>query len=410
MTRLPKVLRWVRPYTGPAVVRALTRWIAPITRRVSRLFGSRSLPQRVFRSTKECVDASDQTGVTYHVVQPAEGIASRALPMGIPESDRFLNHGGWEVPQGFVVTIHGGRVVGEDGVVIASGNTLLMDLPPDLSLRTPDEHPIFRRLRLPKMEYCDATIAVLTRPSSDNFAHFLLDTIPRLCLIERAHALADIDYFLVSRRRRFQRELLEMVGISGERVLENSARTHMWARSLIVPSMPFWQSQLPSWALRYLQEKLGSGAATSSNRRRIYVSRGRDSFTRRVVNEDEVVGMLRAHGFESIRLEQLPLRDQISAFKSAEAVVAPHGAGLSHVVFCQPGTKVIEIFAPNFVNPVFWNLSCQVKGVDYCYLIGERNWRVGENQRDRRPVAEDLYEDITVDIRNLEQALSGSSL
>jgi capsular polysaccharide biosynthesis protein len=260
------------------------------------------------------------------------------------------------------------------------------------------------------VEYWDARVAVLTRPFADNFFHFLLDVVPRLGLVERAHPLAEIDYFLVPRTLRFQREVLDLVGISSARVLEHSARTHICARSLIVPSMPCRHRQFPSWALRYLQEKLGSSVATSSDKRRIYISRGRKSRTRRVVNEEEVLDMLRAHGFESIRLDQLPLSEQISAFRSAEAVVAPHGAGLSHLVFCQPSTTVIELFAPGFVNPVFWNLSCQMTGMNYCYLFGEGAARVPTNQQDVRAVIEDFSDDITVDIGKLERMLANMNL
>jgi capsular polysaccharide biosynthesis protein len=406
--RLLRILRRLEP--SPKVDRAVTRGLAQITRRVSRLFGSRSLPQRTYWSTSEFVDATRQAGVTYDVVEPAETIASRGPSMGIPKSTRFLKDGGWAVPPGFVATIHDGRVVGEYGAIIAPGNALLMDLSPYFSLRSPDEHPIFRRLRLPEVEYRDATIAVLARAFADNFFHFLLDIIPRLCLVERTRSLADIDFVLVRRALRFQREMLDMIGIPADRVLENSARTHIRARSLIVPSMPCWQRQFPSWALRYLQDKLGSRVTTSPERRRIFVCRGREGNGRRVLNEDEVADMLRDHAFESIRLEQLSLHDQISAFKSAEAVVAAHGAGLSHLVFCQPGTKVIELFAPSFVNPVYWNLSCQIAGVDYHYLIGEGTARVSEDQQDRRAVTEDFIQDITVDIRKLERILAGASL
>jgi capsular polysaccharide biosynthesis protein len=388
----------------------MTRSLAPITRHVSRPFGARALPQRIYRSTSEFVDATKHAGVTYQVVQPGEKIPSRPPSIGIPESDRFVKKDGWDIPPGFVVTIDGGRVVGDYVAVIAPDNSLLMDVSPSFSLRTPDEHPMFRRLRLPEVEYWDARVAVLTRPFADNFFHFLLDVVPRLGLVERAHPLAEIDYFLVPRTLRFQREVLDLVGISSARVLEHSARTHICARSLIVPSMPCRHRQFPSWALRYLQEKLGSSVATSSDKRRIYISRGRKSRTRRVVNEEEVLDMLRAHGFESIRLDQLPLSEQISAFRSAEAVVAPHGAGLSHLVFCQPSTTVIELFAPGFVNPVFWNLSCQMTGMNYCYLFGEGGARVPTNQQDVRAVIEDFSDDITVDIGKLERMLANMNL
>ncbi|NET60866.1 MAG: glycosyltransferase family 61 protein, partial [Symploca sp. SIO2E6] len=54
----------------------------------------------------------------------------------------------------------------------------------------------------------------------------------------------------------------------------------------------------------------------------------------------------------------------------AQVVVAPHGSGLTNTVFCSPGTKVIEIFSPNYVYHCYWLLSNLV-GLEYYYLLGE---------------------------------------
>ncbi|MBC6479982.1 MAG: DUF563 domain-containing protein [Hormoscilla sp. GM7CHS1pb] len=47
-----------------------------------------------------------------------------------------------------------------------------------------------------------------------------------------------------------------------------------------------------------------------------------------------------------------------------------HGAGLGNIVFCHPGTKVIEFFAPNHVHIPYWAIANQL-GLDYYYLMGE---------------------------------------
>ncbi|MDJ1175384.1 hypothetical protein [Roseofilum capinflatum] len=54
----------------------------------------------------------------------------------------------------------------------------------------------------------------------------------------------------------------------------------------------------------------------------------------------------------------------------AHQIVAPHGAGLSNLVFCSPGTQVIELFSPNYVETHYWVLS-QELDLDYYYLMGE---------------------------------------
>ena len=45
------------------------------------------------------------------------------------------------------------------------------------------------------------------------------------------------------------------------------------------------------------------------------------------------------------------LLEQVDAFAAAQVVVAPHGAALGNLVFCPPGVRVLELFAPRDVNP-----------------------------------------------------------
>jgi hypothetical protein len=52
--------------------------------------------------------------------------------------------------------------------------------------------------------------------------------------------------------------------------------------------------------------------------------------------------------------------------------IAPHGAGLANLMFCRPGTRILQLYSPNYVNPMFWYMSNQV-GLNY-YLF-YRLWR-----------------------------------
>jgi capsular polysaccharide biosynthesis protein len=64
---------------------------------------------------------------------------------------------------------------------------------------------------------------------------------------------------------------------------------------------------------------------------------------RRVVNEAAVEAALADLGFEVFDNAAYSVCDQARAFRDAEIVVAPHGAGLANIVYCDPGTPVIEL-------------------------------------------------------------------
>lgn len=74
--------------------------------------------------------------------------------------------------------------------------------------------------------------------------------------------------------------------------------------------------------------------------RRILISRaGR----RRLANQQEIASVLRPLGFETAGTAGMAPAGQAALFRGAEIVVAPHGAELANLLFCEPGTIVLEI-------------------------------------------------------------------
>jgi capsular polysaccharide biosynthesis protein len=77
-------------------------------------------------------------------------------------------------------------------------------------------------------------------------------------------------------------------------------------------------------------------------------------------------------------LEEMTWSDQIVAFCSAREIVAPHGAGLANLVFCERGTRVVELFNSEYVNPCFWRLAA-VRGLDYRPVVDDPNGSVRQH-------------------------------
>jgi capsular polysaccharide biosynthesis protein len=75
---------------------------------------------------------------------------------------------------------------------------------------------------------------------------------------------------------------------------------------------------------------------------RIYVSRA-NAKTRKITNEREVQAILNDHGFRTVYLENYSFCDQLTIISEAKILVGPHGAGLSHMMFMQKNSKVMEL-------------------------------------------------------------------
>lgn len=102
---------------------------------------------------------------------------------------------------------------------------------------------------------------------------------------------------------------------------------------------------LPSkFGLQLINQKLGG----NSDRQNNFVLVLRTSGSRRIVNEEDVVRELRQvaerDGLDFVVFRgDSSLKETIHLFSEAKVVVGAHGGGLANIVFCKPGTVVVEI-------------------------------------------------------------------
>jgi len=90
-------------------------------------------------------------------------------------------------------------------------------------------------------------------------------------------------------------------------------------------------------------------------RNRILISR-RKAYARAVTNETELEHALGPLGFVSAVLEDLSIEAQIELFFDAEAVVSPHGAGLTNLLYAH-GAVVVEQHPGRQVFPHYYFMS-----------------------------------------------------
>ena len=287
-----------------------------------------------------------------------------------------------ELPASFVALVPEGRFwlnkKQDKSAVIAADNKILGDISPDfpvLSPGHPDKHPskhsIFSVGNLPPIQKIDGTVAVLAGLLNDTYFHWMFDILPRIELLDKSGIdITGIDKFLVSSRLSFQKETLKALGIPPTKILETDEYPHIQATTLVVPSFPGSVAWMPKWACDFLRSAfLDKKQIKTEKIERIYISRNQAP-NRRIINEDEIVSCLNKYGFTSVILESMSVAEQAALLAHAKVVVAPHGGGLTNTVFCNPGTKVIEIFSPNYVYPCYWLISNQI-GLEYYYIQGE---------------------------------------
>lgn len=129
-----------------------------------------------------------------------------------------------------------------------------------------------------------------------------------------------------------------------------------------------WHAQTLPWAHDFLRETFLPREPSDAGPRRIFISRGETNW-RRLLNEPECAALLERRGFVPVRLAGRTVAEQAALFASVEAVAAPHDAGLTNLVFCKPGTRVVELFSPGHLGVYFTELSA-VRGLEYFCLLG----------------------------------------
>jgi capsular polysaccharide biosynthesis protein len=121
--------------------------------------------------------------------------------------------------------------------------------------------------------------------------------------------------------------------------------------------------------------------------RKLYVAR--TNAPRRVMrNEGSIVAELQQRGFEIVTPDILSLAEQVRLFRDASLIVGPHGAGMTNIVFCEPGTIVYELLSTHYRNACFCSLA---------HVCGLRYWADAfDSEGEGTPFLRDWESDTTL--------------
>ena len=135
---------------------------------------------------------------------------------------------------------------------------------------------------------------------------------------------------------------------------------------------------MPAHCVQDFQKRVADIHARSRLKRKRRLLVARKGPTRMIHNLRQVNSLLSRYEFETVYLEGMSVIDQIVLFQNAEFIISPHGAGLSNLLFCEPGTKVIEFMPSVEMRPFFWLISEKlglVHGMQFCPSVKTQNYQ-----------------------------------
>lgn len=293
------------------------------------------------------------------------------------------------IPPTGVLVIPGGQVMDIQGYTFGQEDYFL----PDCSYhRDRLEYSHLPKTKYPVTQVAGRCLSLMSN-ASNNYYHFLLDCIARLHLVQKAGIeLQDIDFIHLPKPISDNAwSLLRQLGIEESKCIWAEPKTGIQADVLYATTHPGLYLNYPRWVIDFWRTNIR--CEVGEPRRRIYLPRPQGR--RKVANEAELFPILQRYGFEILNMEEIDNQPQL--FHDAAAIVTSHGAALANLVFCQPGTQVLELMSLEHRLPYFYALS-QLAGLEHGCIFGPtiepRTSRVGL-----------CFHDFTIHPRALERAL-----
>jgi hypothetical protein len=224
---------------------------------------------------------------------------------------------------------------------------------------------------------------------------YVLFVAAKLCRIKAVLSPADFAGAVVSYpflRTSFEPELLALLGIGPERLFDSRHHAFQFDRCVLANNSSwFYPAAADILALKATVEAQLPPVDVSPDKR-LYISR---SGRRKVLNEEALVSMLERYGFEAVEDKPRSIIEQIRLYQRASFIVGPHGASFANLLWCRPGTQLLELFPPNY-RPEFFRYLTHVLDIHYAaYCFG--------------PVADSHHTnvdvDVSVDVDEVERAV-----
>lgn len=234
---------------------------------------------------------------------------------------------------------------------------------------------------------------------NSNYYHWLINYAARLMIY--SEDFNDKPLVMSPIRPRFIDEFLGRALGREASILGVKNGEFAFFEELIVPN--FFQNPIHSpTAVSYIRNVF-ENMPTRLDRRsgKCYVTRNEPGNTRRrVVNEANLIEMLRSKGFDIISLAGKSVDLQSKLFAELGVLVSPHGAALANLAFASPGLEVIELQSKDCFTRVYWELGKLVQTKRYVVLPCEPLEQVERHKNHR---------DLIVDIDLLESKIDALS-
>jgi hypothetical protein len=266
------------------------------------------------------------------------------------------------------------------GVLLVNGKLIretLAPVPPDF-IGHVDEYLSGYHQRLQNSVYeveTDRPVLVLEQPGLFNYGHWLVEMFPKIFPVLEYIRRGEVAIYLPEhfRNSTIISQTLSHAGVDQSNIYwcniyqdhpdKLTQLKHVLYISPISKHLgrPGYVSPWSANVLNRLTSDI-----TAGSQRKLFISR-RDAQQRYLLNEGEVYATLEPLGYVNVRAGEMSFREQVSIFKGATEIVGVFGASLTNIIFCQYGTKLLNISANNAFDHFYFDLA-SLRDLAYWHL------------------------------------------
>lgn len=227
-------------------------------------------------------------------------------------------------------------------------------------------------------------MASVTQRYGNAYYHWMTEILPRITLLlGDLRSDPEIKLLISSHKYSYVEETLKTLGISENQYVYANGK-YIYATDKLLFPTPSFSGKSSREGIKRTRDILVSrfentNVSIYNDRDKVVFIRRKHVSVRKINNFEDLI---RSFVDVNPKLKNKiivfngdeGLEKTIEIFRSARLVVGSHGAGLANVMFCCPGTKVIEFMPEKSINLCFWNL-CNAAELDHWFiLVPNKRW------------------------------------
>lgn len=333
--------------------------LLPSLKQLAAFLGSTNIRGRV--SLTDPTPALAVAGCRAHEHLPGRVSFYRySTPAGRPAHPLLAHTASHRSPPGHRIVLRQARVYGPTPAVVDLAGNLIEELSRDWG-KEGIQLGILRTLAVPPNQFLKGKTFLATTLGAETYFHWMTDSLPMI-LEERRRlgGLESYDFFLTpAKMQAFHLETFRRLEIPDSKLVQLTKERGWICENLTCLVQPHVSGRPPRKFLREVGGFFRGASPSFGKGRKLAILRAAEA-SRALVDREAILRMLVAAGFEEYEPSRDSISQQAQTFASAREIVATHGAAITNLIFCRPGTRVVELFSSRYVNPCYAHICRQL--------------------------------------------------